>query len=50
LKKAKRTFGWKNAKLITWDVEKETDGIEIIPLWRFLLDYQDGSRNPEGGG
>ena len=50
LKKAKRTFGWKNAKLITWDVEKKVDGIEVVPLWRFLLDYRDGSRNPDGGG
>ena len=42
LKKAKRTFGWKNAWLITWDVEKKVDGIEVVPLWRFLLDYRDG--------
>ena len=47
LRKAKRLFGWKNAKLITWDIEKKTDGIEIIPLWRFLLDYRD--RNSTGG-
>jgi len=38
LKKARREFGWENAKLITWDVEKNVDGIEVIPLWRFLLE------------
>ena len=42
LKKAKRFFGWENAKLITWDVEKKVDGIEVVPLWRFLLDHRDG--------
>jgi len=42
LRKAKRFFGWENAKLITWDVEKKVDGIEVVPLWRFLLDYRDG--------
>ncbi|QDA30477.1 ATP-binding protein [Thermococcus indicus] len=47
LKKAKRLFGWEKAKLITWDIEKKTDGIEIIPLWRFLLDYRD--RDSTGG-
>ena len=41
LRKAKRFFGWENAKLITWDVEKKVDGIEVVPLWRFLLDYRD---------
>ncbi len=42
LKKAKKEFGWENAMLITWDVEKKVDGIEVIPLWRFLLDdYRD---------
>ena len=38
LKKAKRIFRWKKAVLITWDVEKKIDGIEIVPLWRFLLE------------
>ncbi|AFL95203.1 putative ATPase 3 [Thermococcus cleftensis] len=38
LKKAMREFGWKNAKLITWEREGKIDGIEVIPLWRFLLE------------
>ena len=38
LKKAKKLFHWKKAVLITWDVEKIVDRIEIIPLWRFLLE------------
>lgn len=38
LKKAKRLFHWEKAVLITWDTEKEVDGIEVIPLWRFLLE------------
>ncbi len=40
LKKAKKLFHWEKAVLITWDTEKKVDGIEIVPLWRFLLgDY-----------
>ncbi|WP_456367079.1 ATP-binding protein [Thermococcus sp.] len=38
LKKAKRLFRWEEAVLITWDTEKKVDGIEIVPLWRFLLE------------
>ena len=38
LKKAKRLFRWKKAVLITWDTEKKVDGIEIVPLRRFLLE------------
>lgn len=38
LKKAKRLFRWEKAVLITWDTEKKVDGIEIVPLWRFLLE------------
>ncbi|WP_297065482.1 ATP-binding protein [Thermococcus sp.] len=38
LKKAKKLFRWKKAALITWDTEKIVDGIEIVPLWRFLLE------------
>ncbi|WP_456394741.1 ATP-binding protein [Thermococcus sp.] len=38
LKKAKRLFHWEKAVLITLDTEKEVDGIEVIPLWRFLLE------------
>ncbi|WP_058938513.1 hypothetical protein [Thermococcus celericrescens] len=38
LKKAMCEFGIKRARLITWDVEKSVDGVEIIPLWRFLLE------------
>ncbi len=38
LKKAKKLFHWKKAVLITWDEERNVDGIEIVPLWRFLLE------------
>ena len=38
LKKAKKLFHWKKAVLITWDEERKVDGIEIVPLWRFLLE------------
>lgn len=38
IKAAKRETGWKKAYVINWDVEKEVDGIKLIPLWRFLLE------------
>ncbi|WP_297501267.1 ATP-binding protein, partial [Thermococcus sp.] len=38
LKKAKKLFHWEKAILISWDTEKKVDGIEIAPLWRFLLE------------
>ncbi|WP_297458848.1 ATP-binding protein [Thermococcus sp.] len=38
LKKAKRIFHWEKSVLITWDLEKRVDGIEIVPLWKFLLE------------
>ncbi|MBP1911559.1 ATP-binding protein [Thermococcus stetteri] len=38
IKAARRETGWKKAYIINWDIEKEIDGIKIIPLWRFLLE------------
>ncbi|ASJ08222.1 ATPase [Thermococcus siculi] len=38
IKAARRETGWKKAYIINWDVEKEIDGIRLIPLWRFLLE------------
>ncbi|MDK2915034.1 MAG: uncharacterized protein PWQ79_1949 [Thermococcaceae archaeon] len=38
IKAARRETGWKKAYVINWDVEKEVDGIKLIPLWRFLLE------------
>ncbi|ASJ16858.1 ATPase [Thermococcus chitonophagus] len=43
LKKASAELGFRNAKLITWDrdgrIEKGGVEIELIPLWKFLLEY-----------
>ncbi|WP_367883962.1 ATP-binding protein [Thermococcus sp. JCM 11816] len=39
IKAARRETGWKKAYVINWDIEKEVDGIKLIPpLWRFLLE------------
>ncbi|BAD86011.1 predicted ATPase, AAA superfamily [Thermococcus kodakarensis KOD1] len=38
VKAARRETGWKKAYVINWDIEKEVDGIKLIPLWRFLLE------------
>ncbi|WP_167910029.1 MULTISPECIES: hypothetical protein [unclassified Thermococcus] len=38
IKSSIQTTGWKKAYVINWDIEKEVDGIKLIPLWRFLLE------------
>jgi len=41
LRRASREFNFKNALLITWDlegrIEKVGVGIEIVPLWKFMV-------------
>ncbi len=37
LKKASELFKCKNMKVITWDYEDVSDGIEFIPLWKWLI-------------
>ncbi len=37
LKKASELFKCKNMKVITWDYEDVSEGIEFIPLWKWLL-------------
>ncbi len=37
LKKASELLNCKNLKVITWDYEDVSEGIEFIPLWKWLL-------------
>ena len=37
LKLARDKTGIRDCMIVTWDDEDETDGIRIVPVWKWLL-------------
>ena len=40
LKRARESTGIRDCTVVTWDDEGESDGVRIVPVWKWLLEEQ----------